>query len=159
MMNRFVPPIPSDDPLTAECAARYHHDRTRRYAFVFHVPITATRFTALAANPDRYAITETYTMTLTAPNELPLVLSAEQWDFLRNCLRTTELRWQEAIAEADAGAAQPPRGGSPPADQVNVEPTRAGYRVIGARFRDEADRVRELIQRIDHLLRNAVQGG
>ena len=145
---------PPQDRVTVECTASFYDANARASAFAFHLPDSATRFTIHTTRPDRYTVGERYTLTITAPDERGLTLSDEQFSFLRHCLRTTELRWREAIDEADAGATRPRPATAPPADHLNVEPSPDGYRVISARFRDELARVADLTDRIGHLLPN-----
>lgn len=146
---------PPEDRVTVEWTASFYDASARASAFVFHLPDSATRFTIHAALPDRYTVGERYTLTITALEERGLTLSAEQFRFLRHCLLTTELRWREAIDEADAGATRPRPATAPPADHLNVEPTPIGYQVIGARFRDELARVTNLRDRIGHFLHDS----
>ncbi len=148
------PPDP-DEPTTVVCAATYLADRIPAYAFVFRVDATATRFTAYASDPDRYAINGTYRLAITEPGDLSASLSGDEWAFLRHCLRNVEQRWREAIAEADAGAERPQPDRPAQPDHLNVEPTQAGYRAVAGRFRDELDRVRQLNQRLDQQIHPA----
>jgi hypothetical protein len=128
----------------------YYADLVPAYAFVFRVPSSGTRFTVYATAADRFAIGATYTLNLTEPTAAPVWLDADEWDFLRHCLRLVEHRWSEAIAEADAGAARPAPADEPaPPGVMNIEPTPAGYRAAGQAFRDELARVRRLRQHLD----------
>ncbi|GEM_PF-6062209 len=145
-------PQPIEKPVAAVCAATYRADLVPAYAFVFSVPCSTTRFTVYAADAERYLIGETYTLTLTAPGEVPLVFNVEEWHFLRHCLHTVEQRWSQAIASADAGAAQPQPVRPARPGHLNVEPTPAGYRAVGQLLREELDRVRQLGQKLGRLL-------
>jgi diguanylate cyclase (GGDEF)-like protein len=61
-------------------------------------------------------------------------------------------RFTEAAAEAHAGATRPDRPTEPAGDGViNVEPTRAGYTRIAARFRAEAARYDRVAKRLGAL--------
>lgn len=140
---------PPHDRVTVECTASFHDAHARASAFVFQQPGTATRFTIHAARPDRYTVGGRYALTVSATDERLLALSVEQFRFLRHCLRTTELRWREAIDEADAGAARPRPAATSPADCLSAEPTPNGYRAISARFRVELARVSDLTDRIN----------
>jgi hypothetical protein len=140
-----------DAPITAVCAATYYADLIPAFAFVFRVDSTGTRFTVYATEQHRYVINGTYTLTLSEPDHLPLWLSADQAAFLRHCLGLVEERWQDAIAQADAGAERPRTVDPHSPDHLNIEPTPAGYRAIADRFRDELQRVQQLRRRIDQL--------
>jgi hypothetical protein len=138
-------------PVTAVCAASYYADLIPAFAFVFRVESTGTRFTVYAAEQHRWVINGTYVVTISEPDQVPLWLSGDEAAFLRHCLGLVEQRWQDAIAEAEAGAARPPTGEQPSPGHLDVEPTPAGYRAIAARFRDELRRVNELTRRLDQL--------
>src|SRR5215813_2852928 len=102
------PPIEAaHEPVSAVCAAMYYADLIPAHAFVFRVPSTDTRFTVYTDHADRYLIGTTYTLTITEPDNVPLWLSVQRWQFLHHCLGTLEQRWHEAITEADAGAERP----------------------------------------------------
>jgi hypothetical protein len=152
------PPKP-DAPTVAICAATYAADLIPAFAFVFRVSATGTRFTVYASIPDAYTINDTYQLMLSAPGDVPLVLPADEAEFLRHCLRDLEHRWQDAIAVADAGAARPeaPRMAEP--GHVNVEPSPAGYHVIADRFRNELERVTRLRTRVDDALTERYRDG
>ena len=74
------------EPATAVCAAMYYADLVPAYSFVFRLPSTDTRFTVYTADPDRYLIGATYTLTLAEPDERPLSLNPEDWELLAHCL-------------------------------------------------------------------------
>ncbi len=139
------------EPVTTTCAATYYADLVPAYAFVFRLPSTDSRFTVYTADPDRYLIGATYTLTLAEPDQTPLWLSVDEWEFLRHCLHVVEQRWHEAIAEADTAAERPQPDTNTPAalGHVNVEPTPAGYRAVAKAFRGELERVQQLARRLD----------
>ncbi len=112
------------------------------------------------ADPDRYLIGATYTLTLAEPDERPLSLNLEDWELLAHCLELVVQRWGEAIEQADAGAetahhapARPEQAGT-----ITVEPTPTGYRAMGQMFRDELDRVQRLRRRVGQLLHQTDHG-
>jgi hypothetical protein len=141
-----------DAPIEEICAATYAADLIPAFAFVFRVTATGTRFTVYASTQDAYTINGTYQLTLCDFGAVPLALPADDAEFLLHCLRDLEHRWQDAIALADAGAAQPeaPRMAEP--GYVNVEPSPAGYHVIGNRFRAELEQVTRLRASVDEAL-------
>jgi hypothetical protein len=165
------------EPATAMCAAMYLADLVPAYAFVFRLPSTDSRFTIYTADPDRYLIGATYTLTLAEPAERPLSLDPQDWELLAHCLDLVAERWAEAAEQADTAAAkQPttdvgtdhrtadgtdletqhdapaqPEQESGPADTITVEPTATGYRHMGRMFRDELDRVQRLRRRVGQL--------
>jgi hypothetical protein len=141
-----------DAPIEAVCAATYAADLIPAFAFVFRVTTTGTRFTVYASTQDAYTINDTYQLTLSNLGDVALALPADDAEFLLQCLRDLEHRWQNAIAMADAGAAQPeaPRTAEP--GHVNVEPSPAGYHVMGHLFRAELERVTRLRTRVDEAL-------
>lgn len=143
------------EPVTASCAAMYHADGVPAYAFVFRVATTDTRFTVYATDEDRYHIGEEYMLVLVSPDAVPLVLSAEDVEFLRHCLDNVAHRWREAIAEADAGASQPQQSRPAEPGTVDVEPTLAGYRAARRLFADELDHVQRLAGLVDRHLEHA----
>jgi hypothetical protein len=145
------PPHP-DAPVEATCAATYMADLIPAYAFVFRVEATKTRFTVYAAAQDAYTINATYRLTISDPGDVPLYLPAADAEFLRHCLSLVEGRWHEAIAEADAGAAQPEADRPAEPGHIDVEPYPSGYRMIGDAFREELGRVTRLRERVDQLL-------
>ncbi len=164
------------EPVTAVCAATYYADLIPAYAFVFRLPSTDTRFTVYTADPDRYLIGATYTLTLAEPGERPLSLDPEDWQLLEHCLALVAERWAEAVEQADTAAAtqlatdlgtelatdvgtQRDAPAHPEqTDAISVEPTPTGYRDMGAMFRDELDRVQRLRRRIGPL-RQPTNGG
>jgi hypothetical protein len=139
---------------------------------VFRLPSTDTRFTVYTADPDRYLIGATYTLTLAEPDERPLSLDPEDWTLLEHCLALVAERWAEAVEQADTAAGTQPAAEvgtevgtqrDAPArheqtDAINVEPTPTGYRAMGAMFRDELDRVQRLRRRVGPL-RQPANGG
>ena len=157
------------EPVTAVCAATYYADLIPAYAFVFRLPSTDTRFTVYTADPDRYLIGATYTLTLAEPGERPLSLDPEDWQLLEHCLALVAERWAEAVEQADTAAATQPATDlgtelatdvgtqrDAPArheqtDAISVEPSPTGYRAMGAMFRDELDRVQRLRRRVGQL--------
>ena len=153
------------EPVTAVCAATYYADLIPAYAFVFRLPSTDTRFTVYTADPDRYLIGATYTLTLAEPGERPLSLDPEDWQLLEHCLALVAERWAEAVEQADTAAATQPatelatdvgtRRDAPArheqTDAISVEPSPTGYRAMGAMFRDELDRVQRLRRRVGQL--------
>jgi len=157
------------EPATAVCAAMYLADLVPAYAFVFRLPSTDTRFTVYTADPDRYLIDATYTLTLAGPGERPLSLGPEDWQLLAHCLELVAERWAEAAQQTDtAAAAQPATGldtepetqGHAPAqpeksDTITVEPSPTGYQHMSRLFRDELDRVQRLRRRVGPLLHPA----
>jgi hypothetical protein len=92
------------EPVTAVCAAMYYADLVPAYAYVFRIASTDSRFTVYTADPDRYLIGATYTLTLAEPDDWPLSLNAEDWELLAHCLELVAERWGEAVEQADAGA-------------------------------------------------------
>lgn len=144
------PPHPNS-PITAVCAASYYADLIPAFAFVFRVESTGTRFTVYATEQHRWAIEGTYTLTIAEQDHVPLWLSADEAAFLRHCLGLVAQRWHDAIAEAEAGAPRPPTDEQPSPGHLNIEPTGAGYRAIAGRFRDELNRVEDLMRRLDQL--------
>ena len=154
------------EPATAECAAMYLNDLIPAYAFVFRLPSTDTRFTVYSADPDRFLIGTTYTLTLTAPSERPLCLEPEDWELLAHCLALVAERWADAAEQtATAANAQPAtdlatehetQGHAPTqpekSDTITVEPSPTGYQHMSRLFRDELDRVQRLRRRIGPLL-------
>jgi hypothetical protein len=152
------PPQP-DEPITAVCAATYYADLIPAFAFVFRVESTGTRFTVYATEQHRWLINGTYALTLAEQNQMPLWLSGDEAVFLRHCLGLVGERWQDAIAEAEAGTRRPPTDEQPRPGHVNIEPTPAGYRAIAGRFRDELHRVQALVRRLDRLIAFEVNGG
>src|SRR3954454_10743180 len=96
------------EPVTAVCAATYLADLISAYPFVFRLPSTDTRFTVYTADPDRYLIGATYTLTLAAPGERPLCLDPQDWALLAHCLELVAERWAEAAEHTDAAAATHP---------------------------------------------------
>lgn len=143
-------PIPSASgpPTTAECRATYFETLHNQHAFVFRLPLSATRFTVYATEPDQYEIGQTYTLTLSDADTVPLTVPADEWGFLIHCLHNAAHRWRDAITDADAAAARPRPEPAARPSYVNAEPTPAGYRLIGERFRDELARVEQLITTI-----------
>jgi hypothetical protein len=160
------------EPATTVCAAMYLADLIPAYAFVFRLPSTDTRFTVYTADPDRYLIGATYTLTLAAPDERQLCLDPQDWELLAHCLELVAERWAEAAGQADAAAtttaatdrtAAPGGQGDEPAlteqaDAISVEPTPSGYRRMGRMFRDELDRAQRLRRRVGPLLHRADKG-
>src|SRR5438477_1223429 len=96
------------EPATAMCAAMYLADLVPAYAFVFRLPSTDSRFTIYTAEPDRYLIGATYTLTLAEPAERPLSLDPEDWELLAHCLALVAERWAEAAEQTDTAAATKP---------------------------------------------------
>jgi hypothetical protein len=143
-----------DPPHETQCAASYFADNlpVPAYAFVFRVLDSNTRFTVYASAPDRYIINGTYRVTLSEPTDVPLQLAADEAQFLRSCLLVVEDRWQQAVTQADAGAALPEVERTAEPGYINVEPYPSGYRAIGGAFREELARVRRLRERVDQLL-------
>jgi len=151
----------------------YLADLVPAYAFVFRLPSTDSRFTIYTANPDRYLIGATYTLTLAEPAERPLSLDPQDWELLAHCLDLVAERWAEAAEQADTAAAKhptthlgtdvetqhdaptQPEQESGPADTITVEPTATGYRHMGRMFRDELDRVQRLRRRVGQLAHTA----
>src|SRR6266511_902197 len=77
------------EPVTAVCAARYFADLVPAHAFVFRLPSTDSRFTLYTADPDRYLIGATYTLTLAEPGERSLSLTPRTG----SCSRTASNGW------------------------------------------------------------------
>jgi hypothetical protein len=148
------PPSPTgpDTPIEAICAATYHTDRVPAFAFLFRVPATGTRCTVYTSDRRRYVLNAPYTLTISDPSHVPVWLPADEVAFLTHCLGLVEDRWREAIAQADAGATQPPADQLPTPGHLTLEPTPAGYATIANRFRDELTRVQHLRARLDQLL-------
>ena len=145
-------PLDPDAPAEAVCAATYYADRIPAFAFVFRVEPTNTRFTVYASTQDAYLMSTRYRLILCDPDDVALRMSSDEAQFLRHCLRLVEDRWQEAIAQADAGAARPESDRTAEPGHLNVEPSPAGYHRIGDRFRDECHRVTRLRERVDQIL-------
>src|SRR6266540_2661542 len=92
------------EPVTAVCAARYFADLVPAHAFVFRLPSTDSRFTLYTADPDRYLIGATYTLTLAEPGERSLSLTPRTG----SCSRTASNGW--------------PNGGPTPSNRPIPEP-------------------------------------
>jgi hypothetical protein len=142
------------------CSASYVVKPHERYAFVFRVTATETRFTVYTAAGDRFDIGSTYRMLLSEPDVVTLSLTAAEFDFLRTCLHNAANRWREAITDADAGANRAvqssasadtpePTGVGP--SVIDVEPTPEGYRRAARCFRDELAKVEQLIHIVEAL--------
>jgi len=143
----------------------YYADLVPAYAFVFRLPSTDSHFTVYAADPNRYLIDATYTLTLAEPAERPLSLDPEDWELLAHCLALVAERWAEAAEQVDAAAATQPVADlgaevetqrrtpahAKQTDSITVEPTPTGYRHMGRMFRDELDRVQRLRRRVGQL--------
>lgn len=147
-------------PVPVVCASSYTAQAPYARAFVFRVPSTDTRFTVYSTDPDRYHVTGTYLLGLAETGEVPLWLPADEWALLHACLHNVRERWETAIAQADAGASQSPRAPQTSGpDQIDTQPTPTGYQRMARVLRAELDRVRRLIERVDHLLDTAEDPG
>jgi hypothetical protein len=144
--------LPYPPHLDAPIEATYYADLIPAYAFVFRVQATKTRFIIYASVQDAYTVNATYRLTISDPGEVPLHLPADEAEFLRHCLLVVEDRWQEAITQADAGAARPETDRTAEPGYINVEPHPSGYRAIGGAFRVGLGRVAQLRERVDQLL-------
>lgn len=81
-----------------------------------------------------------------------LALSVDDLEFLRHCLTLTELRWREAIDDAETATRQPQRDDPAPPGFMNIEPTPSGYRAAARRFSAELQRVERFATRLGRLL-------
>ncbi len=143
-------------PVEVVCCDRYYADLRDRYAFIFQVIETGTRFTVYTTDGERFQVSHTYQLALTGPDTVTLPMTVEEAEFLRTCLHNAAHRWREAITEADAGATRPPRNGTNPTpgtDTIDVEPTPAGYHTAAQWFRDELAKVEHLIVLVETQLR------
>ena len=100
-------------PVEALCCDRYYADLRDRFAFIFQVIETGTRFTVYTTG-ERFHVGNTYRVLLTGPDTVTLPMTVQEAEFLRTCLHNAVHRWREAITEADAGANRPHRARHPP---------------------------------------------
>lgn len=89
-------------PEIVECAAMYHADVTRAFAFVFAIPSTSTRFTLHSRTVNRYEIGEHYRLMLAPAEVVPVPLALQDAEFLRHCLDTAARQWAEAATDPAA---------------------------------------------------------
>jgi hypothetical protein len=146
-------------PVEALCCDRYYADLRDRFAFIFQVIETGTRFTIYTTDGERFHVGNTYRMLLTGPDTVTLPMTVEEAQFLRTCLHNAAHRWREAINEADAGANRP-RNATTPTDAttptgtrtMDIEPTPAGYHNAAQWFRAELAKVEHLIVLVETQL-------
>ena len=87
-----------------------------------------------------------------AEHLVPVLWTAADLATIRDAVAAQRDRFAEAATEAEAGATGPDRPTEPAGDGfINIEPNRAGYARIAARFRAEAARYDRLAKRLNAL--------
>jgi hypothetical protein len=81
-----------------------------------------------------------------------VAFSVDDLEFLRHSLTLTELRWREAIVQAETDARQPQHNNPAPPGFINIKPTPGGFLTAARLFGVELARVEKLTTRVGHLL-------
>jgi hypothetical protein len=81
-----------------------------------------------------------------------VTFSVDGLEFLRHCLTLTELRWRDAIAQAETDARQPQHNEQAPPGFLNITPTPGGFLTAARLFGVELARVEKLTTRVGQLL-------
>lgn len=81
-----------------------------------------------------------------------VAFGVDDLEFLRHCLTLTELRWREAITQAQTDARQPQRDEPAPPGFIDIRPAPGGFLSAARIFGVELARVEQLTTRLGQLL-------